>query len=88
MSNNFCFFLSFKASPYFQLKKLFHIYFFIVFSLNNASKSYTPFMEIFFSHDKFSMESPPAYPPLLNPSPNQKDPPENACTLPNNHYYM
>ena len=31
---------------------------------------------------------PKAYPPLLNPPPNQKNPPENACTLPNNHYYV
>ena len=56
MGNNFCLFLSFIAVPYFQLKKLFHFYFFNCFFLNNASKSCSPFMEIFFSHYKFSKE--------------------------------
>ena len=47
------FVLSSNAGPYFQLKTLFHIYFFIVF-LNNARNSCPlPFMAIFPPHDKF-----------------------------------
>ena len=72
MGNNFCFFLSFNAVPYFQLKELFHIYFFIVFFLNNASKSCASFMEIFFPHDKLSMESSPSISPSSQPLPQPK----------------
>ena len=39
-------------------------------------------MEIFFPHDKFLDGL------FSTPASNQKNPPENACTLPNNHYYM
>ena len=35
-----------------------------------------------------SMESIPHITPLLNPSSQPKNPPENFCTVPNNHYYM
>ena len=46
-------------------------------------------MEIFFPHDKFPTESSHREEsPLLNPSPQPKNPPENARTLSNNHYYM
>ena len=69
MRNNSLFVLSFNASPYFQLKKIFHIYFFIVF-LNNARKSCAPFMKNIFPHDKvlqgkFLL----TYLPLLKPPP-------------------
>ena len=54
-------------------KKLFHIYFFIVFFLNNASKSCAPFMEIFFPHDKFLDGKLPQNIPLFsNPPPTKK----------------
>ena len=52
MRNNFRSF-SCNAAPYFQLKKLFHIYLFIVFVLNNIRKSCAPFMEILSSNDKY-----------------------------------
>ena len=46
-------------------------------------------MEIFFPHDRFLNGKFPQHIPLLpTPPPNQKNPPENVCTLPNNHYYM
>ena len=45
-------------------------------------------MEIFFPHDKFLDEKLPQYIPSSQPFPQPKNPPEKACTLPNNHYYM
>ena len=36
----------------------------------------------------YSMEGSLNMSPLLNPSPQPKNPPENVCTLPNNYYYM
>ena len=81
--------LSFNAAPYFQLKKTFSYLFFYCVFLNNARKSCAPFMEIFFPHDKFLQEKFPQHIPLFSPSsPQPKNPPENVCTLPNNHYYM
>ena len=46
-------------------------------------------MENFFPHDKFLDEKFPQHIPLFStPASNKENPPENACTLPNNHYYM
>ena len=73
------------------MKKLFHIYFFIVLFLflNSARKSFAPFMEIFFPHDKLLHGQFPQHTPLFSttPPPNQENPSENVSTLPNNHYY-
>ena len=38
-----------------------------------------------FPHGKILPVNPP---PVNYPPPNQKNPPENVCTLPSNHYYM
>ena len=88
MRNNFCSFLSFNASPYFQLKQLFHIYFFIVFFFHNARKSCAPFVKLLFPNDKFLHRKSPNIFPFSQPPPQPKNPPENVFTLPNNHYYM
>ena len=46
-------------------------------------------MEIFFPHDQVLDGKFPQYIPLFStPLPDQKNSPENTCTLPNNHYYM
>ena len=45
-------------------------------------------MEIFFPHDKFLQGNFPQYIPLFPTPPQPKNPPENVCTLPDNHYYM
>ena len=44
-------------------------------------------MEIFFPHDTF-WKAPPTYTPLLKPSPQPKNPPENVCTLPYNLFSL
>ena len=46
-------------------------------------------MEIFFLPLQILEGKFPQHIPLFStPPPNQENPPENACTLPNNHYYM
>ena len=76
----FSVYFSFNATPCFQSKKLFHVYFFIVF-LNNDRKCCAPFMEIFVSN--FSMESfPHLTPPLLKPSSQPKIPLETSVHFP------
>ena len=45
-------------------------------------------MEIFFPQDKFLQGKFPQHIPLFSAPPPTKKLPENACILPNNHYYM
>ena len=45
-------------------------------------------MEIFFPHDKFLDGKLPKHILLFSTLPQPKNPPENVCTIPNNHYYM
>ena len=58
------------------------------FFLGNASKSYVPVMEIVLPHYKLLDGKFPQHIPLFSTPPPTKNPPENASTLPNNHYYM
>ena len=44
-------------------------------------------MKLFFPHDKNLQRKFPQHIPLFS-TPQPKNPPENVCTLPNNHYYM
>ena len=54
--------------------------------LNNW-KSRALFIEFLFPHDIFLQGKILSHSPLSSTPPqNQKNPPENVCTLPNNHY--
>ena len=64
MRNNFCSFYVLMLLITSSWKKLFNIYFFIVF-FNNARGNFPPQWQI------PRWKVPPTYPPLLNPSPNQ-----------------
>ena len=83
MRKNFCPFLSFNAAPYFQLKKPFHIYFFMFIFINYARKSCAPFTEIIFPMTFSSMESSPNISPSSQAfPPNQKIPLKRSIHFP------
>ena len=82
-------FVRFNSAPYFQMKKLFYIYFFIVFLIMLENPE-LPSWKFSSPMTNYSMESSPNISSSSQqlPPPDQKNQSENVCTLPNNHYYM
>ena len=84
MRNNLCSLLSFNATPYFQLKNYFYVYFFIVFFFIVILENPAPFSLNFLSpmtyssKERFSHLSPS---PQLHPQ-NQKIPLKTSVRFP------